>query len=84
MLLSSADSLAEILTGTPIYLPMITIPAPAVEEKRRYYVCNRKRCENCCADCNHTTDLEYALYDTHTDFELSRSGLYFEVIRRRP
>ena len=32
------------------------------------YICNRKQCDHCAKDCHYTSDINYALYDTHTSF----------------
>lgn len=47
--------------------------------KKTYYVCDRKRCERCAAGCRHTTDIDHALYETHTDFELENGELWERV-----
>ena len=45
------------------------------------YVCNRQKCKNCTPECKWTADINYALYDTHTEFSPEMDGLY-ERIRR--
>lgn len=37
---------------------------------KRYYICDRTRCENCSHECRHTTDLKYALYPDHDEWDL--------------
>ena len=49
-------------------------------ERKRYYICNRKRCANCVKDCRYTTDINCAKYKEHTHFE-PYSGGWYEVIR---
>ena len=49
-------------------------------ERKRYYICNRKRCANCVKDCRYTTDINFAKYKEHTHFE-PYSGGWYEVIR---
>lgn len=47
--------------------------------KKTFYVCDRKRCENCTVLCRHTSDISHALYDTHTDFELENGEMWEKV-----
>ena len=50
--------------------------------RKKYYVCDRKRCEHCSTECHHTTDERHAKYDSHYDFELQRDGSLWEKVRR--
>ena len=49
-------------------------------QRKVYYVCNRKRCERCFDECHHTTQIEYALYETHDVFEPGVDGSIWEAI----
>ena len=41
-----------------------------MKEKVYFYVCDRKMCVPCDNyDCNHTSNIKHAVYDTHTDFD---------------
>ena len=51
------------------------------QPRKLYYVCNRKRCEKCYPECHHTTQIEYALYETHDQFEPGLDCSMWEVIR---
>ena len=31
-----------------------------MDENLVFYICNRKRCEDCSEECQYTTDIEYA------------------------
>ncbi len=48
------------------------------------YVCNRKRCEKCRAECNHTTELKFAKYKNHKkkDFKKIAPNIYKETERK--
>ena len=50
------------------------------QPRRFYYVCNRKRCENCLPDCKWTTDINFALYEKHDRFEYGLDGSMWEEI----
>lgn len=47
--------------------------------KRTYYVCDRKKCDYCAAGCKHTTDIDHALYEEHTEFTPEQTGLWERV-----
>ena len=32
------------------------------EGKRRFYICDRRKCDVCSEECHHTSDPEHALY----------------------
>lgn len=65
--------------GSPLFVAMIKIKTKRQERPRKvFYVCNRKRCENCTPYCHHTLDIEYALYKEHTDFDLGPEGSLWE------
>ena len=49
------------------------------EPKRLFYVCNGKRCDHCVPECRYTTDINYALYDTHDTFIPEDGGLYERI-----
>ena len=49
--------------------------------RRFYYVCNRQKCADCIPDCKWTTDINYALYETHDHFETGLDNTMWEVIR---
>lgn len=51
------------------------------QKKRKFYVCDRKRCTHCAEDCHHTTDINHALYEDHTDFVWLGDTGEWEVIR---
>lgn len=36
---------------------------------KRFYVCDRTRCEHCSYECRHTTDLKHALYPDYDSWE---------------
>ena len=47
---------------------MIRIP----ESRRRkpvdrFYVCDRKKCDDCSGSCRHTSDIDHALYADHPE-----------------
>lgn len=46
---------------------MIVIKSGRERPRTRYYICDRKRCDNCAALCRHTADITHALYDDHPD-----------------
>ena len=51
--------------------------------KRKFYICDRKRCNVCSKDCHHTADPEHALYkipEPWRKWEVYDSGM-FEVPR---
>ena len=43
------------------------------------YICNRRRCQHCVKECSHTSQIEYAKYETHDRFELGQYGTLWEV-----
>lgn len=55
-------------------------------EPTTYYVCDRKRCENCAPHCHHTKDINHALYRDHFEFEYygirEEERAMYEVIRQ--
>lgn len=56
---------------------------PRGESKRRFYICDRKKCDICSKECHHTGDPEHALYkipDPWRKWEIFDSGM-FEVPR---
>lgn len=72
-----------VLADRPFVLGMIKIKSKnkPPKPKRIYYVCNRKKCNECVPECQWTSDIEFALYDTHDDFSPEENGM-FERIRR--
>lgn len=63
---------------------MYTIATDRRKQPIVYYVCDRKRCEHCAKDCNHTTDINHALYATHSEFIFHPDPLQsseWEVVR---
>lgn len=49
------------------------------EKKKHYYICDRKKCEQCAKGCKYTPDIEHAKYKTEKRrFEMRSSG-FFEV-----
>lgn len=51
--------------------------------KKRYYICDRKKCEICAKECNHTPDIEHAFYkipEPWRKWEVFDNGM-FEVTR---
>lgn len=53
---------------------LISIKTGSAMPRQVYYVCNRKKCEHCAADCHHTKDLAYALYDEHPEDQFEFYG----------
>ena len=54
------------------------------ERKRKFYICDRKKCDVCSKDCVHTSDVSHALYDIPEpwrQWEVFDSGM-FEVKRK--
>ena len=57
---------------------------PRGERKRKFYICDRKKCDVCSKDCKHTSDPAHALYDIPEPWrhwEVFDSGM-FEVPRK--
>ena len=57
---------------------------PRGERKRRFYICDRKKCDICSKECHHTGDRTHALYDIPEPWrvwEVFDSGM-FEVKRK--
>ena len=52
------------------------------EARKRFYVCDRTRCENCSYECRHTTDLRYALYPDHDDWVLASDGSMWQQVKK--
>lgn len=51
--------------------------------KRKFYICDRKKCDVCSKECKHTSDINHALYDIPEPWrkwEVFDSGM-FEVKR---
>ena len=50
-------------------------------EPRLMYICNRRRCLHCVKECNHTAQIEYALYKDHSKsrFECGSDGKMWEL-----
>ena len=46
------------------------------EFTRKFYICDRKKCENCTPDCRHTLDIEHAVYPDYDNFSPEESGLW--------
>lgn len=36
---------------------------------KKLYICNRKKCKNCSGRCLHTSDIKYAKYKQHNNFD---------------
>ena len=56
---------------------------PRGESKRKFYICDRRKCDICSKDCRHTSDRNHALYDIPESWrrwEVFDSGM-FEVPR---
>lgn len=52
------------------------------ERRRKFYICDRKRCENCAKACKYTLDIEHARYPEYESFISADSGLFQrEMIR---
>ena len=49
--------------------------------RKRFYICDRTRCEHCSDECRHTTDLKYAQYPEHDDFVLARDGSMWQQVK---
>ena len=52
------------------------------EPKKRFYVCDRTRCENCSFDCRHTTDLKYALYPEYDSWTMAYDGSMWQRFKK--
>ena len=56
---------------------------PRGERTRKFYICDRKKCDICSKDCHHTGDPDHAYYkipEPWRKWEIFDSGL-FEVPR---
>lgn len=58
---------------------MMIVKTGKPQPRRMYYICNRKRCENCAKDCHYTLDEDFALYAEHKLFEVAGEGDLYEV-----
>lgn len=50
-------------------------------ERTTYYICDRKKCNNCAKECKHTTDIEHAAYDEHNQFYYGDGFTLWEIER---
>lgn len=83
MLIFSPESRAPLRVAVTLSSHGVAAESEADMEKyKTLYVCDRKKCENCCTECKHTADINHAKYDTHFQFEPGRDGTLWEVIRR--
>lgn len=50
------------------------------EERKFYYICDRKKCDRCAKECMYTRDIEHARYKEHPPHRwvLTRPGVYYE------
>ena len=46
------------------------------EQRRKFWICDRKKCENCPPDCRYTLDINHALYPGYEEFAALSGGLY--------
>ena len=47
--------------------------------KRKFYICDRKKCDLCSEECHHTSDRSHALYDlddTQRKWVVYESGMF--------
>ena len=49
--------------------------------RKVFYICDRKRCDNCSPECRHTQDIGHALYTEHEKFDLMVDGSIWERVR---
>lgn len=46
------------------------------EMRRKFWICDRQRCENCVEGCRYTLDPAHAAYPGYDCFEALPGGLY--------
>lgn len=73
--------MGRLLTGSPLLLAMVKIKSTnrRKPDPKFMYICNRRRCLHCVKECNHTAQIEYALYKIHDRFEAGRDGRLWEL-----
>ena len=68
------------LNGSPFVVAMkIKSRRKHMEQKKVFYICNRKKCPNCYRECHHNADISFALYKEHDRFELGPNGTLWEL-----
>ena len=68
------------LNGSPFVVAMkIKSRRKRMEQKKVFYICNRKKCPNCYGECHHTADISFALYKEHDRFEPGPDGTLWEL-----
>lgn len=50
--------------------------------KKKFYVCDRTRCENCSFECRHTLDLKYVLYPEYDDWTIDADGAMWQRFKK--